>query len=168
MQTLIDPFQVRATIVDNLQDYLKKPDNHKDSDVYWLKDCNVFADVDWDFRYDDDAPSNLIVKTFRVAYFPIKDPSGGKEKMVAQVYLSFTLHTTTKGMRYAEYELMKLIEMLMKIDVGHEGVRLNISDVPLHWRAVKGSETHIEKIADSEGLSKVNIISIDASCQIPM
>lgn len=160
MQTIIDPFDVRDTIINNLQNCL--PDSK------YLKDCNVLANIDREYRYRDSASSNLIVETFRVAYFPIKDPSEGSEKMVAQVYLSFTLHTTIHGMRYAEYQLMELMETLVKIDVGHEGVRLNISDVPLHWRAVKGSETHIEKIADSEGLSKVNIISIDASCQIPM
>ena len=88
--------------------------------------------------------------------------------MVAHVYLSFTLHTTAHNMHHAENQLIELMKTLINIDVGHEGVRLNISDVPLHWRAVKGSETHIEKIADSEGLSKVNVISIDASCQIPM
>ena len=160
MHTIINPFQVRDTIINNLQSCLPNSE--------YLKDCNVLSNIDRKSRYRDSAPSNLIVKTFRVAYFPIKDPSEGSEKMMAQVYLSFTLHTTMEGMRNAEYELMELMETLMNIDIGHEGVRLNISDVPLHWRAVKGSETHIEKIADSEGLSKVNIISIDASCQIPM
>lgn len=160
MQTIIDPFDVRNTIIGNLQSCLPNST--------YLKDCNVLSNIDYKYRYGDSGTSNLIVKTFRVAYFPIKDPSEVSEKMVAQVYLSFTLHTTAHNMLHAENQLIELMKTLVNIDVDHEGVRLNISDVPLHWRAVKGSETHIEKIADSEGLSKVNIISIDASCQIPM
>ena len=160
MQTIIDPFDVRNTIIGNLQSCLP---NSK-----YLQNCNVLPNINHEYHYRDSASSNLIVETFRVAYFPIKDPSEGSEKMVAQVYLSFTLHTKADNMHHAENQLIELMETLMNIDVGHEGVRLNISDVPLHWRAVKGSETHIEKIADSEGLSKVNVISIDASCQIPM
>lgn len=160
MQTIIDPFRVRNTIINNLQSCLPN--------FEYLKDCNVLSNMDHEYRYSEGATSNLIVKTFRVAYFPITDPSDGSEKMVAQMYLSFTLHTTADNMHHAENQLVCLMETLVNIDVGHEGVRLNISDVPLHWRAVKGSETHIDKIADSEGLSKVNVISIDASCQIPM
>lgn len=160
MQTIINPFSVRNTIIDNLQDCL--------SNSTYLKDCNVLSNTGHKYRYSDSASSNLIVETFRVAYFPIKDPSEGSEKMVAQVYLSFTLHTKAHNMQHAENQLIELMETLVNLDISHEGVRLNISDVPLHWRAVRGSETHIEKIADSEGLSKVNIISIDASCQIPM
>lgn len=160
MQTIIDPFQVRNDIIGELQSCLP---NSK-----YLQDCNVLPNINCKYHYRDGDTSNLIVKTFRVAYFPIKDPSEGSEKMVAQVYLSFTLHTTADNMHHAENQLVCLMETLVNLDIGYEGVRLNISDVPLHWRAVKGSETHIEKIADSKGLSKVNVISMDASCQIPM